>query len=201
MIGKLKGIVDSCYHDYAIIEVNGVGYLVFCSGKTLANMVIGDDIVLLIQTHVREDHIHLYGFVSNEEKSTFNLLQTVKGVGTKMALGILSILSPEEISYALATKDTTSFSQVSGVGKKLAERIITELKDKYSSSYLSDMPHQSSSHQANNITLDAISALVSLGVNKIDAQNRISSILAQNGDASLNDLIRLALQNQIKNID
>ena len=199
MIGKLSGIVDSCYHDHAIIDVNGVGYLVFCSARTLANLNSGNSVNLLIETHVREDHIHLYGFYSHEEKSTFTLLQSVKGVGTKMSLAILSTLTPEEISYALATKDTTSFSRVSGVGKKLAERIITELKDKYSSSYIAEIPvintALGSDSHTNNIAIDAISALVALGVNRADAQNRISNLLTQNKNASLNELIKLALKN------
>jgi holliday junction DNA helicase RuvA len=193
MIGKLKGIVDSCYHDHAIIDVNGVGYLVFCSSKTLANLNPDSAVMLLIETHVREDHIHLYGFYSSEEKSTFTLLQSVKGVGTKMSLAILSTLSPEEISYALATKDTTAFNRVSGVGKKLAERIITELKDKYSSEYITETSITKSTLGGN--ALDAISALVALGVNRTDAQNRVSTLLAQDKNSSLNELIKAALKN------
>ena len=198
MIGKLKGIIDSCYHDHVIIDVGGVGYLVFCSSKTLANLTPGDSVMLLIETHVREDHIHLYGFYSSEEKSSFILLQSVKGVGTRMSLAILSTLSPDEISYALATKDTTAFSRVSGVGKKLAERIITELKDKYSSNYISEIPITSSAGKdssINNIAIDSISALVALGVNKAEAQNRVNTLLAQDRNISLNELIKLALKN------
>jgi Holliday junction DNA helicase RuvA len=193
MIGKLKGIVDSCYHDHAIIDVNGIGYLVFCSSKTLANLNPDSAVMLLIETHVREDHIHLYGFYSSEEKSTFTLLQSVKGVGTKMSLAILSTLSPEEISYALATKDTTAFNRVSGVGKKLAERIITELKDKYSSEYITETSITKATLGGN--ALDAISALVALGVNRTDAQNRVITLLAQDKNSSLNELIKAALKN------
>lgn len=198
MIGKLKGIIDSCYHDHVIIDVGGVGYLVFCSSKTLANLTPGSSVILLIETHVREDHIHLYGFYSSEEKSSFILLQSVKGVGTRMSLAILSTLSPDEISYALATKDTTAFSRVSGVGKKLAERIITELKDKYSSNYISEIPINSSAGKdssINNIAIDSISALVALGINKAEAQNRVNTLLAQDKNISLNELIKLALKN------
>jgi len=198
MIGKLKGIIDSCYHDHVIIDVGGVGYLVFCSSRTLANLTPGDSVMLLIETHVREDHIHLYGFYSSEEKSSFILLQSVKGVGTRMSLAILSTLSPDEISYALATKDTTAFSRVSGVGKKLAERIITELKDKYSSNYISEIPITSSAGKdssTNNIAIDSISALVALGINKAEAQNRVNTLLAQDKNISLNELIKLALKN------
>ncbi len=198
MIGKLKGIVDSCYHDHVIIDIGGVGYLVFCSSRTLANLTPGDSVMLLIETHVREDHIHLYGFYSSEEKSTFTLLQSVKGVGTRMSLAILSTLNPDEISYALAIKDTTAFSRVSGVGKKLAERIITELKDKYSSNYISEIPITSSAGKdsgIHDIAIDSISALVALGVNKAEAQNRINTLLAQDKNISLNELIKLALKN------
>ena len=198
MIGKLKGIIDSCYHDHVIIDVGGVGYLVFCSSRTLANLTPGSSVMLLIETHVREDHIHLYGFYSSEEKSSFILLQSVKGVGTRMSLAILSTLSPDEISYALATKDTTAFSRVSGVGKKLAERIITELKDKYSSNYISEIPITSSAGKdssINNIAIDSISALVALGINKAEAQNRVNTLLAQDKNISLNELIKLALKN------
>ena len=198
MIGKLKGIVDSCYHDHVIIDIGGVGYLVFCSSRTLANLTPGDSVMLLIETHVREDHIHLYAFYSSEEKSTFTLLQSVKGVGTRMSLAILSTLSPDEISYALAIKDTTAFSRVSGVGKKLAERIITELKDKYSSNYISEIPITSSAGKdsgIHDIAIDSISALVALGVNKAEAQNRINTLLAQDKNISLNELIKLALKN------
>lgn len=198
MIGKLKGIIDSCYHDHVIIDVGGVGYLVFCSSKTLANLTPGNSVMLLIETHVREDHIHLYGFYSSEEKSSFILLQSVKGVGTRMSLAILSTLSPDEISYALATKDTTAFSRVSGVGKKLAERIITELKDKYSSNYISEIPITSSAGKnssINNIAIDSISALVALGINKAEAHNRVNTLLTQDKNISLNELIKLALKN------
>ena len=202
MIGKLKGIVEACYVDHAIIDVNGVGYLVFCSHKTLANLNLGNTAILLIETHVREDHIHLYGFYNSEEKNSFTLLQSVKGVGTKMALAILSTLTPEEISHALVTKDILAFNKAPGVGKKLAERIITELKDKYLPAYSSVIPasRQTAGNEnayPNNIAIDAISALTTLGVNKTDAQNRISALLAQDKNLSLNELIKYALKNGI----
>ena len=202
MIGKLKGIVEACYVDHAIIDVNGVGYLVFCSHKTLANLNLGNTAILLIETHVREDHIHLYGFYNSEEKNSFTLLQSVKGVGTKMALAILSTLTPEEISHALVTKDILAFNKAPGVGKKLAERIITELKDKYLPAYSSVIPasRQTAGNEnayPNNIAIDAISALTTLGVNKTDAQNRISALLAQDKNLSLNEIIKSALKNGI----
>ena len=199
MIGKLKGIVDSCYHDHVIIDVGGVGYLVFCSSRTLANLTPGDSVMLLIETHVREDHIHLYGFYSYEEKNIFNLLQSVKGVGTKMSLSILSVLTPDQIAYALATKDMMAFNQVSGIGKKLAERIVTELKDKYSDNYIITKAADSnfSKSELNALAMDAIAALTSLGVTRLDAQNRVSNLLAKNSDIKLNELIRIALKSNI----
>jgi len=198
MIGKLKGQIDSIHDNHFIIDVNGVGYLVYCSGKTLSKLSLGDHSELLIETHVREDHIHLYGFYNLEEKSTFSTLQSVKGVGTRMALAILSHLTPDEIALALSAEDKTAFNAVSGVGKKLAERIITELKDKFIATggvIISSATSRAAISPKATISSDAISALVSLGINKIDAQNRVNIVLANEPDSSINDLIRLALKN------
>ena len=198
MIGKLKGQIDSVYDDHFIIDVNGVGYLVYCSIKTLSKLVPGEHSELLIETHVREDHIHLYGFYNVEEKSTFTILQSVKGVGTRMALAILSSLTPEEIAFALSSEDKSAFNAVSGVGKKLAERIITELKDKFTSAggvAISGLKPNSMVTPKTSAAGDAVSALVSLGINKFDAQNRVNIILSSEPEASINDLIRLALKN------
>ena len=198
MIGKLKGQVDSIYDNHFIIDVNGVGYLVYCSGKTLSKFSIGEFSELLIETHVREDHIHLYGFYNLEEKSTFSLLQSVKGVGTRMALAILSQLTPAEIALALSAEDKTAFNSVSGVGKKLSERIITELKDKFIATngiVIGNTTSRTVLSSKSTIASDAISALVSLGINKIDAQNRVNFVLSLAPDSSINDLIKLALKN------
>ncbi|RTK93620.1 MAG: Holliday junction branch migration protein RuvA [Rickettsiales bacterium] len=201
MIGKLKGLVDSVYDSHCIIDVNGVGYMVFCSGKTLSQLIENEFIELSIETHVREDHIHLYGFCNLNEKNAFNILQSVKGVGTKMALGILSQLTPEDIQFALNIEDKNTFISVSGVGKKLAERIITELKDKLISTNLPSTQNKSNAMMAhktiNSIADDAILALTSLGINKAEAYNRVTNLLAQNEDISINELIRLALKNNI----
>ncbi|MBA2629084.1 MAG: Holliday junction branch migration protein RuvA [Rickettsiaceae bacterium] len=199
MIGKLKGLIDSVYDDHVIIDINGVGYLVFCSIKTLSQLVPMEFCELLIETHVREDHIHLYGFSDLEEKAAFSTLQSVKGVGTRMALAILSHLCPREIQLALTNEDKIIFNGVPGVGKKLAERIVTELKDKtISTKSLSGSALKFASNAKihnNSLALDAISALTSLGVGRIDAQSRVNTILAQSADISINDLIRLALKN------
>ena len=200
MIGKLKGLIESVYDDHVIIDINGVGYLVFCSVKTLSQLAPSEFCELLIETHVREDHIHLYGFSDLEEKAAFITLQSVKGVGTRMALAILSHLTPGEIQVALNNEDKIIFNGVSGVGKKLAERIVTELKDKtISTKSLSEIAPKSGLPNTktfnNSLALDAISALTSLGVGRIDAQSRVNTILAHSADISINDLIRLALKN------
>lgn len=204
MIGKLKGTIDVSYDDHLIVDVAGVGYKVFCSAKTLANLQPGTAIELYIETHVREDHIHLYGFTSVDEQSTFNILQTVKGVGTRMALAILSELSTPQIQIALSAQDKNAFNNVSGVGKKLAERIITELKDKFIANGIITADTSSNSHTTSSITTnnttsnsmnDAIEALVSLGINKSDAYSRVSNIINQNPDIDIETIIRMALQN------
>lgn len=197
MIGKLKGKIEASEDGKIIIDVSGVGYLVFCSGKTLGKLTPGEYAELLIETHVREDHIHLYGFYSAEEKTTFNILQSVKGVGTRMALAILSELTPEEIQLALSAQDKLVFNSVSGVGKKLAERIVTELKDKFLTATTSAILAKTgniSANKDNNIMSDAIAALVSLGISKSDAQIRINSIFNESPDISINDLIKLGLK-------
>ncbi|MFK7974302.1 MAG: Holliday junction branch migration protein RuvA [Rickettsiaceae bacterium] len=200
MIGKLKGKIDTIYDDHFIIDVNGVGYLVFCSAKTLHQLDSLEFAEILIETHVREDHIHLYGFWNSEEKTTFGILQSVKGVGTRMALAILSSLTPEDIQLALNTEDKTAFHAVSGVGKKLSERIITELKDKViSTQQLSAAGSRTTiSPEANvkgNLVADAVSALTGLGVNKAEAYQRVTKLLAESDNISISDLIRLSLKN------
>ncbi|OSQ43431.1 Holliday junction branch migration protein RuvA [Thalassospira sp. MCCC 1A01428] len=131
MIAKLRGIVDFIGEDSVIIDVNGVGYLVFASRRTLSMLPqAGGDAGLIIETHVREDHIHLYGFADNAEKQWFSLLTTVQGVGAKVALALLSVLSPTDLLRALASQDTTALCRAPGVGAKVATRIVGELKDK-----------------------------------------------------------------------
>jgi Holliday junction DNA helicase RuvA len=199
LIGKITGEVDIISSNNVIIDVNGIGYQIYCSGKTLAQLKPGELCKLLIETHVREDHIHLYGFVDKAEKSTFTILQSVKGVGTKMALSILSSMSCQDIQLALSTQNKDAFCIVSGVGKKLGERIITELKDKFISDInLSDNALSATSASAiseNNISSDAIYALISLGISRQDAAQRVGTILAQDNSAPISEIIRLALKN------
>lgn len=200
MIGKLKGKIDGCFNDYVIIDVSGVGYLVYCSSKTLNKLVVNEFCQLFIETHVREDHINLYGFLSLEEKFVFNLLQSVNGIGTRMALAILSNLSPEQIQSAIARRDKEAFKTVSGVGLKLAERIIIELKDKALTTLADNLIIDKNDSDLAKISSDAILALTSLGVNRTEAHNLVQEIIAKNPDLSINELIKLALKARSSNV-
>src|SRR3977135_3474390 len=131
MIGKLKGIIDTYGEDFVILDVGGVGYLVHCSARTLQELPApGEAATLAIETHVREDQIRLFGFLTDVEREWFRLLQTVQGVGAKVALSVLSTLKPAELASAIALRDKAMVARTPGVGPKVAERIVTELKDK-----------------------------------------------------------------------
>lgn len=177
MIAKLKGLIDSVGEDFAIIDVGGVGYLAFCSGRTLSALAVGQAAVLHIETHVREDHIHLYGFASEGEREWFRLLTTVQGVGSKVALAILAVAGPEQLLQIIAAGDKTSLTRASGVGPKLALRILTELKDKAGRMALGAFqPAQGAVNaaapmpaEAGGVLEDAVSALVNLGYRRLEA--------------------------------
>lgn len=131
MIGKLKGVIDSYGEDFIVLDVHGVGYLVSCSARTLQSLpATGEAATLSIETHVREDQIRLFGFTSDMEREWFRLLQTVQGVGAKVALSILSTFKPSELASAIAIADKAAIRRTPGVGPKVAERIVIELKDK-----------------------------------------------------------------------
>src|SRR5690349_4743620 len=131
MIGKLKGIIDSYGEDFVIVDVHGVGYVVHCSARTLQSLpAAGEAVTLAIETHVREDQIRLFGFLADVERQWFQLLQTVQGVGTRVALAILGTLRPADLATAIAMRDKAAIARTPGVGPKVAERICTELKDK-----------------------------------------------------------------------
>lgn len=200
MIGKLKGKIDACFNDYVIIDVSGVGYLVYCSSKTLNKLVVNEFCQLFIETHVREDHINLYGFLSLEEKAFFNLLQLVNGIGTRMALAILSNLSPEQIQSAIARRDKEPFKAISGVGLKLAERIIIELKDKALANFTNKLTMDNNDTDLAKVSSDAALVLTSLGIGKIEAQNLVQGIIAENSNLSINELIKLALKARGSNV-
>ena len=131
MIAWLHGVLRMIDEDHVVLDVGGVGYLVFCSGRTMNSMPrVGDAVTLDIETHVREDHIHLFGFAEASERDWFRCLQTVQGIGARVALGMLSVLSPADLSRSIAAHDHTPLTQAPGVGPKLARRVVAELKDK-----------------------------------------------------------------------
>lgn len=204
MIGKLRGIIDSTDDDMLILDVAGVGYSIFCSAKTLSRMPeIGQAASLLIDTHVREDHIHLYGFANAAERQWFRLLTTVQGVGVRMALAILSVFTPDELITLIAAQDKKSLTQVSGVGPKLAERLVTELKSQVAKMTFGagDMTLATpaakaakSSLSAPSVQDDAVSALTHLGYSRMDAFTAVARIAASTPNAGIDDLIKRALR-------
>ena len=190
MIGKLKGLIDEISDDSFIIDVGGVGYLVFASKNTLSKIAEGEVSTIFIETYVREELISLFGFISKIEKETFKKLNLVSGVGTRMALAILSSFSPSEIAQALQNADKELFKSISGIGSKLAERIILELKDKIISTSSTIV------NVNNDIISDAVSALINLGINRNDAHLNIRKILKTNPNISLDELIRVSLKSR-----
>ncbi len=162
MIGKLTGILDSVGEDRAMVDVGGVGYLVFASTRTLGNLPrVGDPVTLYIETHVREDHIHLYGFADTGEQDLFRLLLSVQGVGARVALAVMAVLSPVAFRTAVASADKAAITQASGVGPKLAVRIINELKDKLVGDLA--LGGEMAAALTGGDFSDAVSALVNLG--------------------------------------
>lgn len=206
MIAKLKGLIDTLGDDFAIIDVGGVGYLVFCSGRTLARLEAGTAASLHVETHVREDHIHLYGFLDVQEREWFNLLTTVQGVGAKVGLAILSVASPEQLLQTIAAQDKAMLNRASGVGPKLAVRILTELKDKAGKIALGGFGVSANTAQAveaaapmpaqaGGVMEDAISALVNLGYRRLEAFEAVGVVARDLGEgADASTLIRHALK-------
>ena len=197
MIASLKGVLESVAEESAVVDVSGVGYLVFCSGRTLANLPQpGEAVRFVVETHVREDHIHLYGFAEPGERDWFRLLTTVQGVGAKVALAILSALGPEELVQAVAAQDKAAVSRANGVGPKLAGRIVLELKDKVGNLVSATLPQATAgSAPAGGDSEDAISALVNLGFQRTDAFGAVARAGQKLGeDAGVDALIRAGLQ-------
>jgi Holliday junction DNA helicase RuvA len=205
MIGKLKGIIDSYGEDFVIVDVNGVGYVVHCSARTLQALpATGEPVALAIETHVREDHIRLFGFLLDGEREWFRLLQTVQGVGAKVALAVLGTLPPSDLANAIALRDKAQVARTPGVGPKVAERIVTELKDKAPAFANVDpaLVHLSGAlddHRAPRPVTDAISALVNLGYGQPQAAAAIASASRSAGEkAETAQLIRLGLKELAK---
>lgn len=203
MIGKLTGIIDSFGENYVLLNVQGVGYLVFASARTLSRIgQTGDPASLLIDTHVREDHIHLYGFAEAQEQKWFRLLTSVQGVGAKVGMAILGAIPAEKLSLAIAAQDKAIITQADGVGPKLAMRILTELKDKAGAMDMSaPMPVKKSARAdappERNVEHDAVSALVNLGYQRSDAFTAVAQAAQKANDndrSNLQSLIRLALK-------
>jgi Holliday junction DNA helicase RuvA len=195
MIGRLTGTITKNNLNTIIVDVAGVGYLVHCSNKTMDKLADGEVLSLDIETIVREDSIKLFGFVSAEEKQWFNILATVQGVGFKVCISILNVLSPEELTAAIMSGDKAMITRADGVGPKLAGRIALELKDKVSdisiSSDLSARIKDSAGTAKTSDINDAISALINLGYNRSRAFIAVNSVSDYN---DINDLIKKALQ-------
>ncbi len=205
MISKLSGILDSVHENYLILDVQGVGYQVYASSSMLAQCNgAGEPLSLLIDTHVREDYIHLFGFRSAAEQQWFRLLISVQGVGAKAAMNILTACPPDQIGFAIAAGDKAAIQRAEGVGPKLAARILTELKDKAGKIDLHDKPKGVSVPAAANesatgsgIDQDAVSALINLGYQRTDAYAAVMNVKQKandNDEMALQDMIRLALQ-------
>lgn len=201
MIGKLKGVVDEIADDHVIVDVHGVGYVVFCSARTLCALpASGEATVLLIETYVREDVLRLYGFGSALEREWFRLLQNVQGVGAKVALGVLGTLTPSELANAIALRDLAMVSRAPGVGKKVAERIVTELKNKAPAFAGADagtigLKQEIGAGVASSAVSDAVSALGNLGYSRDQAANAVAAALREAGEeADPAKLIRLGLK-------
>ena len=207
MIGKLKGIVDAIGESHCIIDVNGVGYEVQASARALRNMELGQVATLVIDTHVREDAIRLFGFVSEVERSWFRTLQNVQGVGSKVALAVLGTLSSQDLANAIALGDWATVEQTPGVGKKLALRIVAELKDKAPALAVAGLhvpaaingvgkgtkaaAESAEAHAA----AEAISALTNLGYNPAQASQAIAIAARDLGEeADTAKLIRRGLK-------
>ncbi len=202
MIAKLKGLIDSFGDDWVIVDVNGVGYLVTCSTRTLSSLPpVGEAASIAIETYIREDQFRLFGFSSENERGWFRILMTVQGVGAKVAMAILSALSPADLASAIAMQDKAMVARAPGVGPKMAVRLVTELKDKAPALSLGDgglaglggsLPGQAG---AGSPAADAVSALVNLGYQQTRAGMAVAKGVQDLGeDATTEALIRVGLK-------
>jgi holliday junction DNA helicase RuvA len=200
MIGKLKGTVDEIGEDHAIIDVHGVGYVAFCPMRTLSGLREGEAAVLHIETYVREDMIRLYGFGSHLEREWFRLLQSVQGVGAKVALAVLSTLTPSDLANAIALQDKAMVARAPGIGPKVAQRIVTELKSNApafagAASGTIGLKQELGEGIAAGPVTDAVSALTNLGYSRDQAANAVAAAVREAGEgADSAKLIRLGLK-------
>ncbi len=198
MIARLRGIIEDIAESSCVIDVNGIGYLVFCSARTLGALNEGGAVSLLTEMQVREDAITLYGFATPAEREWFRLLTTVQGVGAKVALAILSALSPDQLIAAISSQDRAALTRAPGVGPKLAVRLVTELREK-----AGVMPGGGAAPlplpPARGHAADALSALENLGYRRAEAEGALRQVIASHGeDAALDVLIRGALRSLSK---
>ncbi|HUJ02111.1 MAG TPA: Holliday junction branch migration protein RuvA [Rhizomicrobium sp.] len=194
MIGKLSGLVDSIAEDHAILDVNGVGYLVHCPASTLSKLQPGAHVSLIVETAITDETIKLYGFSGAEEREWFRLLQTVQNVGARVALHVLSALSPRELERAIALGDKIAVCRAQGVGPKLAARIVSELKDKAPSMMLRGHAEEAASTAPRGPESDAVAALVKLGYSQGQAAEMVARAVRDLGAAPVDALIRESLR-------
>ena len=198
MIAKLAGVVDQIGPEGAVIDVGGVGYLAFCSTRTTSRLpAAGSPASLLIETHVREDYIHLYGFIDAAERDWFRRLTTVQGVGARLALAILSAVAPEQLGLAILAQDTAALTRADGVGARLAARIVNELRDKVGATVAATTPVTTmpAADADAGPTADAVSALVNLGYRRTEAYGAVATAARRLGSsADAGALIRAGLQ-------
>jgi Holliday junction DNA helicase RuvA len=203
MIGKLTGIIDTIGEDFIILDVQGVGYLVHCSTRTLAQLrPIGEPAKLAIETHVREDAIRLYGFATDSEHEWFRLLQTVQGVGAKVALAVLGAMSAEALATAIARQDKAQIARAPGIGPRLAARLLTELKDKTPAGAPLIYVHTGAADSGTGEDMpairdvrDAVAALLTLGYGRPQAVDAVAGARQALGEAAdTAALIRQALK-------
>ena len=194
MIAKLRGLLDSFSADHAVIDVQGVGYLVSASTRTLSALgALGDEVVLHTEMQVSQDAIRLIGFTTAEERDWFRLLTSVQGVGARVALGILSALSPDELLRSVMSGDKAMIARAQGVGPKLAQRVVNELKDKVGGLALGGGP--AAAPQPGSFSVDAVSALLNLGFRPAEASSAVAAAESELGpEPSLDALVRTALK-------
>jgi len=194
VIAKLSGLVDATGDGWAVVDVGGVGYLVFCSSRTLSRLTIGEAVRLLVETHVREDAILLYGFAETAEREWFRMLTTVQGVGAKAALAVLSALAADELVRAIAADDRAAITRAAGVGPRLASRIIGELRERAAATAIGPAAAPSSVPIMEGGVGDAVSALVNLGFRPAEAMNVVAEVAGRLGsEANTESLVRLGL--------
>ena len=197
MIAKLAGVIDQIGTEGAVIDVGGVGYLAFCSTRTISRLpVVGAPASLLIETHVREDHIHLYGFLDAAERDWFRRLTTVQGVGARLALAILSAMAPEQLGLAIFSQDKAALMRAEGVGARLAARIVNELHDKVGGAAAeASVPTTIAADADTGPAGDAVSALVNLGYRRSEAFGAVATAARRLGSSvDTGALIRAGLQ-------